>query len=43
MPAWMAQADAAAAGCDAVLTGELAALVGLSVAERHGLPPSAPA
>ena len=38
VPAWMAQADAAAAGCDAVLTGGLAALVGLSVAERHGLP-----
>lgn len=36
--AWMAQADAAATGCDAVLTGGLAALVGLSVAERHGLP-----
>jgi len=38
VPAWMAQADAASAGCDAVLTGGLAALVGLSVAERHGLP-----
>lgn len=38
VPAWMAQADAAAVGCDAVLTGGLAALVGLSVAERHGLP-----
>ncbi|KAF1012968.1 MAG: dTDP-epi-vancosaminyltransferase [Stenotrophomonas maltophilia] len=38
VPAWMAQADAAAAGCDAALTGGLAALVGLSVAERHGLP-----
>lgn len=38
VPAWMAQADAAAAGCDAILTGGLAALVGLSVAERHGLP-----
>lgn len=34
---WMGQADAAAAGCDAVLTGGLAALVGLSVAERHGI------
>ncbi|AWH23269.1 MULTISPECIES: glycosyltransferase [Stenotrophomonas] len=38
VPAWMAQADAAAAGCDAILTGGLAALVGLSVAERHDLP-----
>ena len=36
--AWMEQADAAAAGCDLVLTGGLAALVGLSVAERHALP-----
>ncbi|WP_457318188.1 glycosyltransferase [Stenotrophomonas sp. P5_B8] len=38
VPAWMRQADAAAAGCDAVLTGGLAAFVGMSVAERHGLP-----
>lgn len=38
VPAWMHQADAAAAGCDAVLTGGLAAFVGMSVAERHGLP-----
>lgn len=38
VPAWMAQADAAAEGCDAVLTGGLAALVGLSVAEHRGLP-----
>ncbi|MEG2802743.1 glycosyltransferase [Stenotrophomonas sp.] len=35
---WMAQADAAAAGCDAVLTGGLAALVGMSVAEGRRLP-----
>ncbi len=38
VPAWMRQADAAAAGCDAVLAGGLAAFVGMSVAERHGLP-----
>ncbi len=38
VPAWMRQADAAAAGCDAVLTGGLAAFVGMSVAERHGVP-----
>jgi UDP:flavonoid glycosyltransferase YjiC (YdhE family) len=38
VPGWMRQADAAAAGCDAVLTGGLAAFVGMSVAERHGLP-----
>ncbi|MCF7749304.1 glycosyltransferase [Bacillus subtilis subsp. subtilis] len=38
VPAWMRQADAAVAGCDAVLTGGLAAFVGMSVAERHGLP-----
>ncbi|MEG0186624.1 MAG: glycosyltransferase [Stenotrophomonas sp.] len=38
VPAWMAQADAAARDCDAVLSGGLAALVGLSVAECHGLP-----
>lgn len=38
VPAWMRQADAAAAGCDAVLTGGLAAFVGMCVAERHGLP-----
>lgn len=35
--AWMDQADAAAAGCDAVLAGGLAALVGMSVAERRGI------
>jgi len=38
VPAWMAQADAAAAGCDAVLTGGLAALVGASVAEHRRIP-----
>lgn len=38
VPAWMRQADAAASGCDAVLSGGLAAFVGLAVAERHGLP-----
>lgn len=38
VPGWMRQADAAAAGCDAVLTGGLAAFVGLAVAEHHGLP-----
>lgn len=38
VPAWMRQADAAAAGCDAVLAGGLAAFVGMSVAEHHGLP-----
>ena len=35
---WMAQAAAAAAGCDAVLAGGLAAFVGMSVAEHRGLP-----
>lgn len=35
---WTRQADDAAAGCDAVLTGGLAAFVGISVAERHGIP-----
>ncbi|ROP76125.1 sterol 3beta-glucosyltransferase [Stenotrophomonas rhizophila] len=38
VPGWMRQADAAAAGCDAVLTGGLAAFVGLTVAEHRGLP-----
>lgn len=38
VPEWMRQADAAAVGCDAVLTGGLAAFVGMSVAERHGIP-----
>jgi len=38
VPAWMRQADAAAGGGDAVLTGGLAAVVGMSVAERHGIP-----
>ncbi|PTT61895.1 glycosyltransferase, partial [Stenotrophomonas sp. HMWF003] len=38
VPAWTRQADAAAAGCDAVLTGGLAAFVGMTVAERRGLP-----
>ncbi|MCX2918603.1 glycosyltransferase [Stenotrophomonas rhizophila] len=38
VPGWMRQADAAAAGCDVVLTGGLAAFVGLAVAEHHGLP-----
>lgn len=38
VPAWMRQADAAAAGCDAVLTGGLAAFVGMTVAEHHGIP-----
>lgn len=35
---WMRQADAAAEGCDAILTGGLAAFVGMSVGERRGLP-----
>lgn len=35
---WMRQADQAASGCEAVLAGGLAAFVGLSVAERHGIP-----
>lgn len=35
---WMRQADAAAAGCDAVLAGGLAAFVGMSVAEHRGVP-----
>lgn len=35
---WMCQADAAADGCDAILTGGLAAFVGMSVGERRGLP-----
>ncbi|WP_340571078.1 glycosyltransferase [Stenotrophomonas sp. G106K1] len=35
---WMRQADAAADGCDAILTGGLAAFVGMSVGERRGLP-----
>ncbi|HDS0922647.1 TPA: glycosyltransferase family 1 protein [Stenotrophomonas maltophilia] len=38
VPAWTRQADAAAAGCDAVLTGGLAAFVGMTVAEHHGVP-----
>ncbi len=38
VPAWMRQSDAAAVGCDAVLTGGLAAFVGMSVAEQHGVP-----
>lgn len=38
VPAWMRQADAATVGCDAVLTGGLAAFVGMSVAERHAIP-----
>lgn len=38
VPGWVRQADAAAAGCDAVLTGGLAAFVGLTVAEHHRLP-----
>ena len=38
VPAWMRQADAAARGCDAVLTGGLAAFVGMTVAEHHGIP-----
>ena len=33
---WMRQADAAAEGCDAILTGGLAAVVGMSVGERRG-------
>lgn len=36
--AWMRQANAAAAGCDAVLAGGLAAFVGMSVAEHRSLP-----
>ena len=36
--AWVEQADAAAAGCDAVLAGGLAAFIGLSVAQRHRIP-----
>ena len=35
---WMRQADAAAEGCDAILTGGLAAFVGMSVGERRGMP-----
>lgn len=35
---WVERTDAAAAGCDAVLAGGLAAFVGISVAERHRLP-----
>ncbi|WP_303637243.1 glycosyltransferase [Stenotrophomonas tuberculopleuritidis] len=35
---WMRQADAAAEGCDAILTGGLAAFVGMSVGERRGIP-----
>lgn len=35
---WVQQADAAAAGCDAVLAGGLAAFIGMSVAERHRIP-----
>ncbi|MFG3449672.1 glycosyltransferase [Stenotrophomonas sp. NPDC047960] len=38
VPAWMRQADVAAAGCDAVLIGGLAAFVGMTVAEHHGVP-----
>jgi sterol 3beta-glucosyltransferase len=38
VPAWMRQADTAAAGCDVVLAGGLAAFVGMSVAEHHGVP-----
>ena len=38
VPGWVRQADAAAAGCDAVLTGGLAAFVGLTVAEHRRLP-----
>jgi len=38
VPAWTRQADAAAAGCDAVLTGGLAAFVGMTVAEHHAVP-----
>jgi sterol 3beta-glucosyltransferase len=36
--AWVAQADTAAAGCDVVLAGGLAAFIGISVAERHRIP-----
>lgn len=36
--AWMRQASGVARECDAVLTGGLAAFVGMSVAEHHGLP-----
>ncbi|AMJ58158.1 MULTISPECIES: glycosyltransferase [Stenotrophomonas] len=35
---WMRQANAAAEGCDAVLTGGLAAFIGMSVAEHRQLP-----
>lgn len=35
---WMRQTDAAAADCDAVLAGGLAAFVGMSVAEHRGVP-----
>lgn len=35
---WMRQADAAAEGCDAILTGGLAAFVGMSVGERRRIP-----
>lgn len=34
---WMRQTSAAAVGCDVLLTGGLAAFVGMSVAEAHGI------
>ena len=37
-PAWMAETLAAAEGCDAILTSGLAGFIGLSVAERLGIP-----
>lgn len=35
---WMRQADTAAQGCDAILSGGLAAFIGMSVAEHRQLP-----
>lgn len=35
---WLAQASAAAAGCDAVLAGGLAAFIGVAAADQHALP-----
>lgn len=35
---WLAQAQAAAAGCDVVLAGGLAAFIGISAAEYHRIP-----
>ena len=35
---WLAQTDAAAQDCDAVITGGLLAFIGMSVAQRRGVP-----